>query len=374
MPAYLDNAATTPVCAQAVQAALDAMTAGFGNPSSGYAAGKTALERLNADRAAVSAALGCSPEELFFTSCGTEGDNWAIQMGAESGKRRGHHIITTVAEHAAVLEPVKVLEGLGWEVTRLKTDRTGHVSVEDFAAALRSDTVLVSMMLVNNETGAVFPVAECARLAKERNPALLFHTDAVQAFLKVPFTPDKLGVDLLTISGHKVRAPKGIGALYIRKDVKLHPLLVGGGQERGLRPGTEPTAQISALAAACQAWNPAYPEHIAALKHYALERLAGIPGLEIVSRGDAPHICAISLPGYPSEMLVRDLSDRGVYVSSGSACHRGKPSHVFAALGLPKRTLMGILRVSFSPESTRADVDALAGGLTEITKTRIAAR
>ena len=241
-------------------------------------------------------------------------------------------------------------------------------------AALRPDTVLVSMMLVNNELGTLLPVAEAAQAIRDAGSPALLHCDAVQAFLKVPFTPAELGVDLLTLSGHKIRAPKGIGVQYIRRGLNLKPLLTGGGQEGGLRPGTEPTAQAAALAAACAAWEGDYPARIQELKEYALGSLSAVPGLEIVSRGDAPHICAVSLPGYPSEMLVRELSDRGVYVSSGSACHRGKPSHVLAALGLPKRTLMGVRRVSFSPESTRADVDALAGGLTEITKTRIAAR
>lgn len=374
MPIYLDNAATTPVCPQAAQASLEVMTACFGNPSSGYAAGQSACGRLKADRETVAAALGCLPEELFFTSCGTEGDNWAVLMGAEAGKRRGRHIITTAVEHSAVLEPVKLLESRGWEATRLKPDRMGRISVQDFAAALRSDTVLVSMMLVNNETGAILPVKQCAALAKEKNPDLLFHTDAVQAFLKVPFTPAELGVDLLSVSGHKVRAPKGIGALWIRKGVKLSPLLRGGGQEQGLRPGTEPTAQIAALAAACKAWEPACTDRISDVKSYALERLALVPGLEVVSRGDAPHICAVSLPGYPSEMLVRALSDREIYVSSGSACHRGRPSHVFAAMGLPKRTLMGVLRISFAPESTREEADALCRALEAITKERISMR
>ena len=216
--------------------------------------------------------------------------------------------------------------------------------------------------------------AEAAQAIRDAGSPALLHCDAVQAFLKVPFTPAELGVDLLTLSGHKIRAPKGIGVQYIRRGLNLKPLLTGGGQEGGLRPGTEPTAQAAALAAACAAWQEDYPARIQGIKEYALESLSAVPGLEIISRGDAPHICAVSLPGYPSEMLVRELSDRGVYVSSGSACHRGKPSHVFAARGLPKRTLMGVLRVSFSPESTRADVDALAGGLTEIAKTRIAAR
>ena len=371
---YFDNAATTPVRPEAVQAAVEAMTEGWGNPSSRYALGREAADRVAGWRGDVAAGLGCRPEEVFFTSCGSEGDNWAIRGAVELGKRRGRHIITTAIEHAAVLEPCRELERQGYEVTYLRPDREGNISLEELEAALRPDTVLVSMILVNNELGTVLPVAQAAQLVRRLGSSALLHCDGVQGFLKLPFTPAELGVDLLTLSGHKIRAPKGIGVQYIRRGLNLKPLLTGGGQEGGLRPGTEPTAQAAALAAACAAWEGDYPARIQELKEYALGSLSAVPGLEIVSRGDAPHICAVALPGYPSEMLVRELSDRGVYVSSGSACHRGKPSHVFAALGLPKRTLMGVLRVSFSPESTRADVDALAGGLTEITKTRIAAR
>ena len=377
MFAYLDNAATTPVCLEAAQSATFEMLAGYGNPSARYAFGQNAAKRLQENRTTVARALGCLPEELYFTSCGTEGDNWAIQAAAEYGRRRGRHIITTAIEHSAVLEPLKALEAKGYTVTRLKPDRSGHVSPEDLRAALRKDTVLVSMMLVNNELGTLQPVAECARITKAYCPDILFHTDAVQAFLKVPFTPKELGVDLLTISGHKVRAPKGIGAQYIRKGLKLPPLLRGGGQEGAMRPGTEPTAQIAALASACSSWYDqaeAYNARLSDLKNYALEQLqTNVPGLEVVSRGDAPHICAVSLPGYPSEMLVRELSDRGVCVSSGSACHKGKPSHVFAALGLPKRTLMGVLRISFSPATVQEEVDALVNGLREIQSSRVGA-
>ena len=374
MSIYLDHAATTPVCPQAAQAAYEAMTEGYGNPSSGYAIGQAAAAKVKEYRAVVADRLGCLPEELTFTSCGTEGDNWAIRGAVEYGKRTGKHIITTAIEHSAVLEPIRALAAQGYEVTYLKPDKSGHVSAEELAHALRPDTVLVSMMLVNNELGTLQPVAEAARaIQAARCPALL-HCDAVQAFLKVPFTPKELGVDLLTISGHKIRAPKGIGAQYIRKGLDLKPLLLGGGQESGLRSGTEPTAQLAALAAACEAWDQEAPARIAAVKAHALEVLSAVPGLEVVSPGDAPHICAISLPGYPSEMLVRDLSDRGIYVSSGSACHKGKPSHVFAALGLPKRTLMGVLRISFGPDSTQSEADALASALTEITQTRIAMR
>ncbi len=377
MFAYLDHAATTSVCPEAARAAMEEMTAGFGNPSARYAFGQDAARRLEEHRSVLADALGCTPEEVTFLSCGTEGDNWAIQAALEHGRRRGKHIITTAIEHSAVLEPLKALEGKGYSVTRLKPGRDGRVSLEDLRTALREDTVLVSMMLVNNELGTIQPVAQCARIVKEYSPDILFHTDAVQGFLKVPFTVDELGVDLLTLSGHKIRAPKGIGAQYIRRGLKLSPLLRGGGQERTLRPGTEPTAQIAALAAACKVWmehGQEYRAHMDALRTYTLETLpARVEGLEIVSPGEAPHICAVSLPGYPSEMLVRALSDQGICVSSGSACHKGKPSHVFAALGLPKRTLMGVLRISFGPGSTREEVDALADALAAIRSDRVGA-
>lgn len=375
---YLDHAATTPVCPEAVRAAVEVMTEGFGNPSSRYALGCAAKARLDRDRAAVAKALGCGPEELIFTSCGTEGDNWAIRGAVEYGKRKGKHIITTAIEHAAVLEPLRELQGQGYEVTYLQPDREGRVDPADMEAALRPDTILVSMMLVNNELGTILPVREAAGAIRRAGSPALLHTDAVQGFLKVPFTPGELGVDLLTISGHKVRAPKGIGALYIRKGVKLKPLLLGGGQESGFRPGTEATAQIAALAAACADWQEhqkEYTECMFNVKNYFLDLLLGeIPQAVLVSRGEAPHICALSLPGYPSEMLVRDLSDRGICVSSGSACHRGKPSHVFAATGRPKNQLMGALRVSFGPESTRKEAEAAVTALKEITDSRISVR
>lgn len=374
MPVYLDSAATTRVCPEAAQAAWEVLTQDYGNPSSGHALGQKAAARLQVDRALVAQKLGCQAEEVYFTSCGTEGDNWSIRAALAYGKRRGRHIVTSAIEHAAVLEQVKSLAAQGYEVTLLKPDKSGRIDPGALEAALRPDTVLVSLMLVNNELGTLQPVREAAEAIRRTGAPALLHTDAVQGFLKVPFTPKELGVDLLTVSGHKIRAPKGIGAQYIRRGLALPPLLLGGGQEGGMRPGTEPTAQIAAFAAACRSWPEDAPARIAALKQYALEALAQVPGLEILSAGEAPHICAVSLPGYPSEMLVRDLSDRGVFVSSGSACHRGKPSHVFAALGLPKRVLMGALRVSFSPENTRADVDALREGLLHIVKTRIAAR
>ena len=320
-------------------------------------------------RADVAAALGCAPEEFFFTSCGTEGDNWAIFSGVSLNRRKGNHIITTAYEHAAVLEPCRQLERQGYEVTYLTPDKEGNISVADLTAALRPDTILVSMMLVNNELGSVLPVAEAVKAVRRSGAPALFHCDAVQGFLKVPFTPAKLGVDLLSVSGHKIHAPKGIGGLYVRKGLRLPPFVLGGGQEGGMRSGTEATGQLAAFAAAAKLGRATLDRdlaHMAELKDYAIEQLTGaVPGVVRVGSGTAPHVLSISLPGYKSEVLVRFLSDRGVYVSSGSACHRGKASHVYASLGLPKKVLDGVLRVSFSYDTTREDIDALVQALAQ---------
>lgn len=365
---YLDHAATAPVPRAVADAMIEVLTERYGNPSSQYPFGAEMKKRVEDWRGAVAALLDCPAEGLHFTSCGTEGDNWAISAALQYNKRNGSHIVTTAIEHSAVLEPMKLLQNQGYEVTYLKPDKTGHISPEAVKEAIRPDTIFVSIMLVNNETGTILPVKAAAEAIKAAGSPALLHTDAVQGFLKVPFTPKELGADLVTICGHKVRAPKGIGGLYVRKELisKLKPLMVGGGQERGLRPGTEATAQIAAFAAAVQAWTPGTSEAIGAVKEYAADRLSAMEGVEIVSRGDAPHVLALSLPGYPSEPVVRTLGDKGFCLSSGSACHRGKPSYVFAALGLPPKTLMGVLRVSFGPESTREEVDLLCAALEEI--------
>ena len=364
---YLDNAATTPVRQEAAQAALQAMTEGWGNPSSRYALGTQAAEQVKTWRKQVADVLGCQPNELYFTSCGSEGDNWAIQAAVELGRHKGKHIITSALEHSAVLEPCKALERQGYEVTCLKPDKNGMLSMEELAAALRPDTVLVSMMLVNNELGTVNPIREVANLIKRSGSPALLHCDAVQGFLKVPFTVKELGADFVAVSGHKIHAPKGIGALYVRNGLKVSPMIRGGGQENGLRSGTEATAQIAAFAAAVQAGKDNLERdltHMAEMKAYAAQTLQEkVSGLILVGEGTAPHILPISMPGYKSEVVLRFLSDRGVYVSSGSACHKGKPSHVYAALGLQKKILDGVLRISFSYDTTREDIDALAEGL-----------
>lgn len=377
MLVYLDNAATTRVYPEAAQAAYDVMTQAYGNPSSQYRLGTEAAARLKRDRTTVAGALGCKPDELYFTSCGTEGDNWALTIGAVLGRRWGKHIITSAVEHAAVIQSAKVLEEQGYEVTYLKPDKAGRIDLADLEAALRPDTVLVSLMLVNNETGVTFPVAEAAKAIHRAKAPALLHTDAVQAFLKVPFSPKALGADLVTVSGHKIGAPKGIGALYIRSGLKAPSFLRGGKQESGLRAGTEATAQIAAFAVACEIRKAGLQKnfsHMTELKAYTLEHLTqSVPGLVVVSAGDAPHICAVSLPGYPSEMLVRDLSDRDICVSSGSACHKGKPSHVYEAMHLDPRINQGVLRISFAPENTRADADALCRALVDIQRERVPA-
>ena len=366
---YLDNAATTQTRPEAAQAAVTAMTEEWGNPSSRYAFGQEASGRLKEHRAQVAAGLGCRPEEVYFLSCGTEGDNWAIAAAVEKNRRKGKHIITTAIEHAAVLEPIRELERQGYEVTWLQSDQQGIITAEQVEAALRPDTILVAMMLVNNELGTVLPVAETARAIRAARCPALLHCDAVQGFLKVPFTPEGLGVDTLAVSGHKVHAPKGIGALYIRRGLRLPPLIRGGGQEEGLRSGTEPTAQTAAFAAAVEAGRASLERdlaHMRELKDYAARTLREqVPGLELIGAGTAPHILPVTLPGYKSEVVLRFLSDRGIYVSSGSACHKGKPSHVYAALKLPKPQLDGILRISFSYDTAREDVDALVQGLKE---------
>ncbi len=374
MSIYFDHAATTGVLPEAAKAAFALMTEDFGNPSSRHHRGTHANELLTGYRKTLAQCLGASPAELHFTSGGTESDNWAIHIAKEAKRRIGKHIITTAVEHNAILAPCKYLEQQGYEVTYIPTDKTGHINPQQVADALRDDTILVSMMLVNNETGVLFPVAEVAQLMKAKQSKALLHTDAVQGFCKVPCNVKTLGVDMLSLSAHKIGGMKGTGALYVRKGIQITPLILGGGQEQGLRSGTEATSGIAAFATACQHTDlEKNAAAMQALKTYALDTLPRkIPALHIISSGDAPQICTLALAGYPSEMLVRSLSDAGICVSSGSACHKGKASHVFQSFHLPPNLSLGLLRLSFSANNTQAEIDALADALLNITKTRIA--
>ena len=364
---YLDNAATTPVPKAVADAVYDVLLHHCGNPSSQYPAGQEMKKAVEGWRAVIAGALHCPPEHLHFTSCGTESDNWAIQAALWQGRHTGKHIITTAVEHSAILEPCKLLAQQGYDVTYLKPGRDGNITVEQVANALREDTVLVSMMLVNNETGCVFPVVETARLLREKKSPALLHCDAVQGFLKVPCDPAGWGVDMMSLSGHKLGAPKGIGGLYIGPRLREpRPLLPGGGQERGLRSGTEATAQIAGFAKAVELRLEDYDAklaHMTALRDYCREKLLAMGGVVPVGAGTAPHILSVSLVGYPSANIVTELGAEGICISAGSACHQGKASHVVSALGLDKKTAAGVIRISFSPDNTTEDVDALCDAL-----------
>lgn len=366
MEHYLDNSATTRVCPEAAEAAVKAMTEIYGNPSSTHTLGREAKKLLDQSRRQVADALGCKTQELVFTSCGSESDNWALLSGAEAMKRKGRHIISSAVEHDAIRKSLEELEARGFEVTRLQPDHSGAIPVERVAAALRADTVLVSLMLVNNETGAVTDIAGVSKLLREQGSPALLHTDAVQAFLKVPFTPKSLGADMVSVSGHKIHAPKGIGALYVRSGLRLKPYLLGGSQEDGRRAGTEAMPQIAAFGTACTLGRAGMRENIARMSGYKAQiadRLsAAIPELRTVPSA-APHILSISLPGWRSEVLMNFLEAREVYVSKSSACKKGGRSHVLEAIGLDAKTIDGAIRIGLSRDTTQEDVDALCEGL-----------
>lgn len=342
------------------------MTEQYGNPSSTHARGREAKKLLDAARRELALCLGCQPKELAFTSCGSEADNWALLSGAWAASSRGGHVISSMAEHDAVRKSLDELERRGYEVTRLPPDPSGAVPVQAVLDALRPDTVLVSLMLVNNETGAVNDIPGLARALKKAAPKVLLHCDAVQGFLKVPFTVKSLGADMVTISGHKIHAPKGIGALYIRSGLHLRPLILGGSQEDGRRAGTEAMPAICAFGEAARlgrALMAESTERMAGLRQRAASRLlAENPGLVVIG-GGAPHILCVSLPGYRSEVLMSVLESRGISVSKSSACKKGGRSHVLEAMGLPADQVTSALRVSFSRFSTQEDVEALVEGL-----------
>ena len=366
---YLDHAATTPVPKAVADAMYEVLTGQFGNPSSQYPVGQEAKQLVEGCRSVIAGALGCRSKNLYFTSCGTESDNWAIQAAVWQGRHNGRHIITTAVEHSAVLESCKWLEKQGCEVTYLQPDKDGNIRVEQVENALREDTVLVTMMLVNNETGCLFPVKETAQLLKAKKSKALLHSDAVQGFMKVDCDPVGWGVDMMSLSAHKIGGPKGIGALYIADSFRnVRPLLPGGGQEGGLRSGTEATAQIAGFAKAVELRSEHLAQklqHTAEIKEYCRERLLTIPGMVSVGKGTAPHILSMALVGYPSANIVTDLGEKGICISAGSACHRGKSSHVVSTLGLDKRTAAGVIRISFSPDTTKEDIDTLCAALKE---------
>ena len=363
---YLDNSATTKPCAACVETMQHLLLRAWGNPSSVHQLGIDAERCLRAARGQVAKALGAEEGRVFFTSGGTEADNWAIFGTAERLAKRGRHIVTTAVEHHAVLHPMQKLEARGFEVTYLQPDETGCVSAGQLEAALRPDTILVSVMMVNNETGAVMPIRDMIRVTRRKSPLALFHTDAVQGFFKLPFQAKTLGADLISISGHKIHAAKGVGALYVRPGLPLPPLILGGGQEQNFRSGTENLPGICGFGAACAAQLPTFTQdiaHMTALRDACREKLAQVPGLVLIGKQDAPHIVNLALPHLRSQGIINCLQDRDIYVSAGSACSRGHRSHVLEAMHLPPAVIGGSIRVSFSAENTEEDVDALVQAL-----------
>ena len=364
--AYFDNSATTRPCPEAVAAAVEAMEQCWGNPSSLHKLGIAAQRRVQEARLSVSQALGCAPDRLFFTASGTEADNWAIFSAVERLRKRGNHVVTTQIEHHAVLSPMKKLEAQGFEVTYLAPDGDGRITVDALEAALRRDTILVSVMLVNNEVGSVQPISAMAKLTRRLAPNALFHTDAVQGFCKVPFRAESLGADLISVSGHKVHAPKGIGALYIRKGLTLPPLLLGGGQESGYRSGTEAVPGICAFGAACRAALPTLRQDMAEqarLLDILKKELPKLEGVRLLGAAEAPHILNLAVPGVRSQGLINCLQDMDVYVSAGSACAKGHRSHVLEAMGVSSELIDGSIRVSLSRFTTEAEVAQLVEAL-----------
>lgn len=364
---YLDNAATTPVCTEAAQAALRLMTENFGNPSSTHALGRKARDELKNARAIIAGSISALPEEIYFTAGGTEADNWAIRSGCYLMRHKGKHIISSAAEHDAIKKSLLHMEAQGYEVTLLSPRTDGAIHTEDVMAALRPDTVLVSLMLVNNETGAITDIPAIAKALKAAKSQALLHTDAVQAYMKVPFTKKSLGADMISLSAHKIHAPKGTGALMVRKELQLPPMIVGGGQESARRAGTEGLPGICAFAAAVKAAQEDKDAHsrMSALRELAVRTISEtIPDVVIIG-GGASHILSLSLPGYRSEVLLNFLDAAGVCVSKGSACKKGARSHVLDAMGLPNNVIDGAIRVSFSRFTTEEDILGFCHTLTE---------
>ena len=366
---YLDNSATTRPCPQAVEAMTKAMTENWGNPSSLYSFGIDTARELRNARHQVAAAMGAELERVFFTSGGTEADNWAVFGTVKRLGKRGKHIITTAMEHHAILNCMKELEAQGYEVTYLQPDAQGRVGVEDLKGALRKDTILVSVMMVNNEVGSVMPISQMAKLTHRICPDAIFHTDAVQGFLKIPFLAKTLGADLISVSSHKIHGPKGAGALYIAPRLKsFPPLLLGGGQESGYRSGTEGTPAIFGFAAAAAAVSETVRQDTAREKEliaYLSEKLSALPGVVINGAHEAPHILCVSVPGVPTQNSINILQDAQICISAGSACAKGHRSHVLTAMGIRPEVIDCTFRVSLCKDTTREELDTLVKTIEE---------
>lgn len=374
MEIYLDNSATTAVHPDVVKLMSKIMLDDYGNPSSKHNKGVQAERYLNEAGETLASILKCDKKELLYTSGGTESDNMAFIGTALANKRRGNHIITTTIEHPAILETTVFLEKNGFEITYLPVDATGRVSLEALKEALRPETILVSIMYANNEVSIAEPIAEAASMVKEYNPEIIFHTDAVQAFGKYRIIPKRENIDLMSVSAHKLHGPKGVGFLYIKDKTRINPIIFGGGQQKGMRSGTENVPGIAGMALAAKLCYENFDEKIERLyelKEYFTDKVLEIPGTVFNGRRGhegTPHVISISFENVRSEVLLHALEDKGIYVSSGSACSSNKPalSGTLKAIGVKNNLLDSTIRFSLCTENTKEELDEVITALNEL--------
>lgn len=370
MEVYFDNAATTKIIPEVREIMLETMDVEYGNPSSLHLRGVGAEKYIRYAREVISKQLKCEPKEITFTSGGTESNNLALIGIALANKRAGNHIITTGIEHASVYNPVLYLQELGFRITFLGVGADGKVDLEQLKEVLDEETILVSTMAVNNEIGAVEPIEEIAKIVKAYNEDIIYHVDATQAFGKRNIYPKRLGIDALSMSGHKIHGPKGSGALFVDKQVKIKPVLYGGGQEKGLRSGTENTAAIAGMGKAAEVMYGNLEENTKRMEQVKQTLIAGATAIEGVSdnSGEAAHIASLSFRGVRSEVLLHALEDKGIYVSAGSACSSNHPaiSGVLKAIGLEQDLLESTLRFSFCEQNTVEEAEYTVGVLQEL--------
>jgi cysteine desulfurase len=374
MEAYFDNSATTRVLDSVKDIVVKTMTEDYGNPAAKHRKGMEAEQYIREARKIIADSMKVQEKEILFTSGGSESNNMALIGTAWANQRAGKHIISTAIEHPSVYNPLGVLEELGFEVTILPVDHDGHISLKELEEAIRPDTILVSTMYVNNEVGAVEPVEEISRVIKAKNPSALYHVDAIQAYGKYVIRPKKQGIDLLSVSSHKIHGPKGVGFLYIRSGVKIKPLIYGGGQQAGMRSGTENVPGVAGFGAAVKEMYTDHAEKIQkliGLKDYMTDRLGEIEGTMINSKkgeASAPQIVSVSFEGVRSEVLLHALEDKGIYVSSGSACSSNHPgiSGTLKGIGVAQKLLDSTIRISFSIFNTKEEVDYTIDVLKEL--------
>lgn len=374
MEAYFDNSATTRVLDSVKDIVVKTMTEDYGNPAAKHRKGMEAEQYIREARKIIADSMKVQEKEILFTSGGSESNNMALIGTAWANQRAGKHIISTAIEHPSVYNPLGVLEELGFEVTILSVDHDGHISLKELEEAIRPDTILVSTMYVNNEVGAVEPVEEISRVIKAKNPSALYHVDAIQAYGKYVIRPKKQGIDLLSVSSHKIHGPKGVGFLYIRSGVKIKPLIYGGGQQAGMRSGTENVPGVAGFGAAVKEMYTDHAEKVQkliGLKDYMTDRLGEIEGTVINSKkgeASAPQIVSVSFEGVRSEVLLHALEDKGIYVSSGSACSSNHPgiSGTLKGIGVAQKLLDSTIRISFGIFNTKEEVDYTIDVLKEL--------